>query len=68
METAVETNRKKKKRLSPVRLVIVIILLLIVLAILGFGGYTIVKMYRMRIGATATVPKPTVAPYAGAGC
>ena len=64
METAVETNRKKKKRLSPVRLVIVIILLLIVLAILGFGGYTIVKMYRRRIGATATVPKPTVAPYA----
>ena len=58
------TEKKKKKRLSPVRLIIVLILALIVLAILGFGGYTIVKMYRMRIGATVTVPKPTVSPYA----
>lgn len=59
-------TEKKKKRLSPVRLIIVLILILIVLAILGFGGFTIVKMYRMRMGATATVPKPTVSPYAGA--
>lgn len=61
METEV---RNKKKRLSTAKIIIVAILALLVLLIVGFGLFTMFKLYRMRINATGTVPKPTVAPYA----
>jgi LCP family protein required for cell wall assembly len=61
METEV---RNKKKRLSTGKIIIVAILLLLILLIVGFGAFTLFKLYRMRMGAIATVPKPTVAPYA----
>lgn len=64
MET--ETVKPKRKKLSTAKKIIVAVLLLIVLLIVGFGVFTLVKMYSMRIGATATVPKPTVGPYASA--
>ena len=54
----------RKKRLSTAKIIIVVILMLLVLLIIGFGVFTVAKLYRMRINATATVPKPTVAPYA----
>lgn len=57
-------KNKKGKKLSVGKAIIVGILLLIVVAILGVGGYTLIKMYGMSRNAAKTVPKPTVPPYA----
>jgi LCP family protein required for cell wall assembly len=62
METVAE-EKKPKKRLSKTKKTIVIILMLIVLLIVGFGLFTLIKLYGMSINAIKTVAKPTVSPY-----
>ncbi|MBR3382892.1 MAG: LCP family protein [Clostridia bacterium] len=57
------TQTKPKKRLSKAKKIIVIVLMLIVLFIVGFGVFTIIKMYGMSVNATKFVAKPTVSPY-----
>lgn len=62
METTEE--KKPKKRLSKAKKIIVIILMLLVLIIVGFGLFTLIKLYGMSINAIKTVAKPTVSPFA----
>lgn len=60
-----ETNTKpEKKRLSTTKKIIVAILALLILLIVGFGVYTLIRLYGMSINHTKIVAKPTVAPYA----
>lgn len=63
IEEAEEKPGKKKKKLSTGKKILVIVLALIALFILGLGGFTLFKMYRMSVGAIKRVPKPTVPPY-----
>lgn len=53
---------KKKKRLSTPKKIIVAVLLLLVILIVGFGVFTLAKLYRMSIDHTKIVAKPTVDP------
>lgn len=55
---------KQKKRLSTPKKIIVGILLLLILLIVGFGVFTLIKLYGMSINATKFVAKPTRSPYA----
>lgn len=59
-----ETNKPAKKRLSTSKKILVAILILLVLLIVGFGLFTLIKLYRMSINHTKIVAKPTLAPYA----
>ena len=53
-------KEKTKKRLSVPKIILVSILGLLVLAILGVGGYTLIKLYGMSRNAVKTVEKPVV--------
>ena len=54
---------KGRKKLSTGKKITVAILLLIVLLIVGFGVFTLIKLYSMSFNATNIVARPTVAPY-----
>ncbi|MBO4847918.1 MAG: LCP family protein [Clostridia bacterium] len=58
-----ETTKRKIKRLSKPKKILLAVLALLVLIIVGFGLFTIIKMYGMSIHAIKTVAKPTVSPY-----
>ena len=60
----VKKAEKTKKRLSTPKIILVAVLILLVLLIVGFGVFTLIKLYGMSINHTKIVPKPTVAPYA----
>lgn len=51
---------KKKKRLSVPKIILLSFLGLLVAAIVGVGGYTLIKLYGMSRNAVKTVDKPTV--------
>lgn len=57
-------EKKQKKRLSTPKRIIVTILILLVLLIVGFGVFTLIKLYGMSINSTKTIAKPTVSPLA----
>ncbi|MBR3459336.1 MAG: LCP family protein [Clostridia bacterium] len=60
-----ETEQKKvKKKLSTPKKILVGFLSALVLLIVGFGVFTLVKLYGMSMNAARFVAKPTVSPYA----
>lgn len=55
-----EVKKKKKKRLSTSKIILLSVIGVMVLAILGIGGYTVLKLYNMSRNAVKTVDKPVV--------
>lgn len=55
-------EKKEKRRLSTSKKIIVAVLMLLVLLIVGFGAFTLVKLYTMSRNHTQIVAKPTVDP------
>lgn len=57
-----EKTEQKKKGLSTAKKIIVAVLALLILLIVGFGAFTLIKLYGMSRNAAKIVAKPTFDP------